>query len=50
MPGGYGFVAQFNEGRDEEEADEFAVDTVVQEFDGGKFNFTKADKAEILFA
>ena len=51
VPGGYGFVAQFNEGRaTKKRPTEFAVDEVVQAFDGGKFNFTKADKAEILFA
>mmetsp|Transcript_35757 Transcript_35757/g.88004 ORF Transcript_35757/g.88004 Transcript_35757/m.88004 type:complete len:615 (-) Transcript_35757:757-2601(-) len=50
VPGKYGFVAQFNEGRaTKKRPTEFAVDKVCQEFDGGKFNFTKADKKEILF-
>lgn len=50
VPGTYGFVAQFNEGRaTKKRPTEFAVDQVCQDFDGGKFNFTKADKQEILF-
>lgn len=50
VPGSFGFVAQFNEGRaTKKRPTEFAVDKVCQDFDGGKFNFTKADKQEILF-
>ena len=50
VPGGYGFVAQFNEGRaTKKRPTEFSVDEVCQDFDGSKFNFTKADKAEVLF-
>ena len=51
VPGGYGFVAQFNEGRaTKKRPTEFSVDEVCQDFDKNKFNFTKADKSEILFA
>ena len=51
VPGGCGFVAQFNEGRaTKKRPTEFSVDEVCQAFDGSKFNFTKADKSEILFA
>ena len=51
VPGGCGFVAQFNEGRaTKKRPTEFAVDEVCQAFDANKFNFTKADKSEILFA
>ena len=50
VPGTYGFVAQFNEGRaTKKRPTEFAVDKVCQDFDGNKFNFTKAGKQEILF-
>jgi GDP-L-galactose phosphorylase len=50
VPGTFGFVAQFNEGRaTKKRPTEFSVDTVCQDFDGGKFNFTKADKQEVLF-
>ena len=50
VPGGCGFVAQFNEGRaTKKRPTEFSVDEVCQAFDGSKFNFTKADKSEILF-
>jgi GDP-L-galactose phosphorylase len=50
IPGRIGFVAQYNEGRaTKKRPTEFKVDQVCQEFDAGKFNFTKADKAEILF-
>ena len=51
VPGGYGFVAQFNEGRaTKKRPTEFSVDEVCQAFDANKFNFAKADKSEILFA
>jgi GDP-L-galactose phosphorylase len=50
VPGQCGFVAQFNEGRaTKKRPTEFSVDEVCQAFDGAKFNFTKADKAEVLF-
>ena len=51
VPGGCGFVAQFNEGRaTKKRPTEFSVDEVCQAYDASKFNFTKADKSEILFA
>jgi GDP-L-galactose phosphorylase len=51
VPGPFGFVAQFNEGRaTKKRPTEFSVDKVNQAFDASKFNFTKADKSEILFA
>jgi GDP-L-galactose phosphorylase len=51
VPGGCGFVAQFNEGRaTKKRPTEFSVDEVCQAYDANKFNFTKADKSEILFA
>lgn len=44
------FVAQLNEGRaTKKRPTEFRVDTVVQPFDGTKFNFTKAYAREVLF-
>lgn len=50
VPGPFGFVAQFNEGRaTKKRPTEFSVDSVCQDYDGSKFNFTKADKSEILF-
>ena len=43
VPGKYGFVAQFNEGRaTKKRPTEFSVDKVCQDFDGSKFNFAKA--------
>ncbi|BDA41606.1 GDP-D-glucose phosphorylase 1 [Coccomyxa sp. Obi] len=50
VPGAYGFVAQFNEGRgSKKRPTEFRVDRVVQPFDSAKFNFTKALQKEVLF-
>jgi GDP-L-galactose phosphorylase len=50
LDGVYGFVAQLNEGRaTKKRATEFAVDAVCAAFDPSKFNFTKADEAEVLF-
>ncbi|XP_071701805.1 GDP-L-galactose phosphorylase 1-like [Rutidosis leptorrhynchoides] len=50
IPGDYGFVAQLNEGRHlKKRPTEFRVDTVLQPFDGSKFNFTKVGQEEILF-
>lgn len=43
VPGAYGFIAQFNEGRGtKKRATEYRVDQVVQPFDDAKFNFLKA--------
>mmetsp|Transcript_19561 Transcript_19561/g.66535 ORF Transcript_19561/g.66535 Transcript_19561/m.66535 type:complete len:427 (-) Transcript_19561:252-1532(-) len=51
VQGEYGFIAQLNEGRaTTKRPTEFRVDLVCQEFDHSKFNFTKADKSEVLFA
>ncbi len=50
LDGVYGFVAQLNEGRaTKKRPTEFAVDAVCAAFDAAKFNFTKADEAEVLF-
>ncbi len=50
LDGVYGFVAQLNEGRaTKKRATEFAVDAVCAAFDAAKFNFTRADEAEVLF-
>ncbi|GMP65251.1 hypothetical protein CsSME_00026136 [Camellia sinensis var. sinensis] len=50
IPGGYGFVAQLNEGRHlKKRPTEFQVDMVLQPFDGNKFNFTKVGQEEVLF-
>jgi len=50
VPGSYGFIAQLNIGRLlKKRPTEFKVDRVLQAFDGTKFNFTKADSAEVLF-
>ncbi|KAE8125497.1 hypothetical protein FH972_020298 [Carpinus fangiana] len=50
IPGGYGFVAQLNEGRHlKKRPTEFRVDKVLQPFDGSKFNFTKVGQEEVLF-
>ncbi|KAL7217086.1 hypothetical protein ACSBR1_028906 [Camellia fascicularis] len=50
IPGGYGFVAQLNEGRHlKKRPTEFQVDKVLQPFDGNKFNFTKVGQEEVLF-
>jgi GDP-L-galactose phosphorylase len=44
------YVAQYNEGRaTKKRQTEFKMDLVCQEFDGKKFNFTKADQKEVLF-
>lgn len=51
LAGDLAFVAQLNEGRaSKKRPTEFSVDLVCQEFDGSKFNFTKADESEVLFA
>ncbi|RRT73172.1 hypothetical protein B296_00018399 [Ensete ventricosum] len=43
IPGGYGFVAQLNEGRHlKKRPTEFRVDRVLQPFDPAKFNFTRS--------
>ncbi|GMP65258.1 hypothetical protein CsSME_00026138 [Camellia sinensis var. sinensis] len=50
IPGGYGFIAQLNEGRHlKKRPTEFQVDKVLQPFDGNKFNFTKVGQEEVLF-
>ncbi|KAK9810352.1 hypothetical protein WJX72_009291 [[Myrmecia] bisecta] len=50
VPGPYGFVAQFNEGRgSKKRPTEFRIDQVCQPFDDKKFNFTKALQKEVLF-
>lgn len=50
IPGGYGFIAQLNEGRHlKKRPTEFRVDKVLQPFDGSKFNFTKVGQEEVLF-
>jgi len=50
LDGVYGFVAQLNEGRaTKKRPTEFTVDRVCQDYDPSKFNFTKADQAEVLF-
>ncbi|GMH24997.1 hypothetical protein Nepgr_026840 [Nepenthes gracilis] len=50
IPGGYGFIAQLNEGRHlKKRPTEFRVDKVLQPFDGNKFNFTKVGQEEVLF-
>lgn len=49
LPGSLGFVAQLNVGRATlKRATEFKVDQVVQPFDAGKFNFSKARLSEVL--
>jgi len=49
LPGELGIVAQLNEGRaSKKRPTEFTMDKVCQEFDSTKFNFTKADKGEVL--
>ena len=51
VPGSYGFIAQCNEGRlSKKRPTEFSIDQVAQDFDAGKFNFTKALQKEVLFA
>ncbi|RWW30314.1 hypothetical protein BHE74_00016503 [Ensete ventricosum] len=43
IPGGYGFVAQLNEGRHlKKRPTEFRVDRVLQPFDPAKLNFTRS--------
>ena len=50
LDGVYGFVAQLNEGRaTKKRPTEFTVGAVREAFDPAKFNFTKADLAEVLF-
>lgn len=50
IPGGYGFIAQLNEGRHlKKRPTEFRVDKVLQPFDEKKFNFTKVGQEEVLF-
>ena len=50
LAGPLGFVAQLNEGRaTKKRPTEFAVDAVCAPFDPCKFNFTRADEAEVLF-
>ncbi|CAI9773427.1 unnamed protein product [Fraxinus pennsylvanica] len=50
IPGGYGFIAQLNEGRHlKKRPTEFRVDKVLQPFDENKFNFTKVGQEEVLF-
>eukprot|EP00245_Coleochaete_scutata_P001494 TRINITY_DN1182_c1_g1_i2.p1 TRINITY_DN1182_c1_g1~~TRINITY_DN1182_c1_g1_i2.p1 ORF type:complete len:513 (-),score=102.55 TRINITY_DN1182_c1_g1_i2:373-1911(-) len=50
LPGEYGFIAQLNEGRHlKKRPTEFRVDQVLQDFDSGKFNFTKVGQEEALF-
>ena len=50
VPGRFEFVAQLNEGRAQKKRQtEFKMDNVCQEFDGKKFNFTKAKQDEVLF-
>merc|ERR1712222_87159 len=47
---GFEIVAQLNEGRAQKKRQtEFKMDNVCQEFDGKKFNFTKAKQDEVLF-
>ncbi|BBM97710.1 GDP-L-galactose phosphorylase [Marchantia polymorpha subsp. ruderalis] len=51
LPGVCGFIAQLNEGRHlKKRPTEFRVDQVLQPYDAKKFNFTKVDQQEILFA
>lgn len=51
LDGDFGFIAQLNEGRAQKKRPtEFRVDLVCQDFDEGKFNFTKAGDEEVLFA
>lgn len=50
VEGRLGFIAQLNEGRhSKKRPTEFRVDTVLQEFDSSKFNFTKVGQDEVLF-
>eukprot|EP01025_Chloroclados_australasicus_P066320 TRINITY_DN910_c0_g1_i1.p2 TRINITY_DN910_c0_g1~~TRINITY_DN910_c0_g1_i1.p2 ORF type:complete len:484 (-),score=65.59 TRINITY_DN910_c0_g1_i1:198-1649(-) len=50
VPGNYGFIVQFNEGRlTKKRPTEFRVDQVVQDFDDTKFNFKKAFQKELLY-
>lgn len=50
LAGNYGFIAQLNEGRHlKKRPTEFRVDTVLQDFDPKKFNFTKVGQEEVLF-
>lgn len=50
LDGVYSFVAQLNEGRaTKKRPTEFSIDRVLQEYDPGKFNFSKADESEVLF-
>ena len=50
VPGAYGFIAQLNEGRgSKKRPTEFKADKVCQDFDSGRFNFTKIPQKEILF-
>ncbi|KAL2650075.1 hypothetical protein R1flu_018203 [Riccia fluitans] len=51
LEGDSGFIAQLNEGRHlKKRATEFRIDEVLQPYDPKKFNFTKVDAREILFA
>lgn len=50
VPGAYGFIAQFNEGRaSKKRPTEFCIDQVIQKFDHSKFHFKKAYDNEVLF-
>ena len=50
LGGVYGFVAQLNEGRaHKKRPTQIVLDEVLQPYDPKKFNFTKADAAEVLF-
>ena len=51
IPGKIGFIAQLNEGRaTKKRRTEFQIDRVLQDFEHSKFNFTKVDERECLFA
>ncbi|KAL3701801.1 hypothetical protein R1sor_019823 [Riccia sorocarpa] len=51
LQGPSGYIAQLNEGRhSKKRPTEFRVDEVLQPYDPKKFNFTKVDSEEILFA
>jgi len=51
VPGPYGFVASFNEGRlSKKRPTEFSAEAVVQAFDPARFNFQKAPQREVLAA
>ena len=51
LPGAYGFVASFNEGRlTKKRPTEFSAEAVVQAFDPARFNFQKAPQREVLAA